>query len=188
MPSLPSSTPPSPAAPPMRVAIVGGGIVGLCLGIGLEARGIDFTVYERARGFHEAGAGLGLSPNAERAMRHLSPAVHAAYEAVANPNGEDYFSWVNGLDKQLMFKLFVGEGCFRGCRRSDLVGELLKALPPGRIRFGAQLKDIVSRIQEEGREEISLLFEDGSTASADTGETARTTTLLAKKVNFASPS
>lgn len=159
----------SPEPPPLHVAIVGGGIAGLCLGIGLQARGVDFTIYERASGVQEVGAGIGLSPNAERAMRTLAPAVHAAYEAVATPNGEDYFQWVGGLDKEPLFKLFVGEGCFRGLRRSDFLEELMKALPPDRVRFGRQLRDVVLPEQEDGAK-VLLRFEDGSTASADTGE------------------
>lgn len=170
MASSSSSSPPI-QPPPLHVAIVGGGIAGLCLGIGLQARGVDFTIYERAAGVQEVGAGIGLSPNAERAMRALAPAVHAAYEAAATPNGEDYFQWVGGLDKVPLFRLFVGEGGFRGLRRSDFLEELIKALPPGRVRFGMRLRDVVLPEQDgDGDGAVLLRFEDGSTASADTGE------------------
>lgn len=155
----------SSPTPPLHVAIVGGGIAGLCLGIGLQARGVDFTIYERAAGIQEVGAGLGLSPNAERAMRLLAPAVHDAYKRVANPNGEDYFQWVNGLDRSLIFKLFVGEGCFQGLRRSDFLEALMASLPAERVVFGRHLRDIAGR--DDGA--VELRFEDGSTASADAG-------------------
>lgn len=153
-------------AKPVQAAIVGGGIAGLCLGIGLQARNIDFTIYERASGLHEIGAGIGLSPNAEWAMKCLDKKVHQAYEKVANANGEDYFQWVNGLNKDIIFKLFVGEGCFKGCRRSDFLEELTKCLPQEKIKFGKQVQNI-----KEGSESSMILeFEDGTSALADAGK------------------
>lgn len=158
------SCPPSP--PALHVAIVGGGITGLCLGIGLHARGVPFTIYERASGVQEVGAGIGLSPNAEWAMKVLSPAVHAAYEKVANPNGEDYFQWVNGQTKELIFRLFVGEGCFRGCRRSDFLEELVKCVPGANIKFGMMVEEV--REREDGG--MIIKFANGEEEVADTGE------------------
>lgn len=156
------------SAKPLQIAIVGGGIAGLCLGIGLQAREIDFTIYERASGVHEIGAGIGLSPNAEWAMKSLDQSVHQAYEKVANPNGEDYFQWVNGLNKDLIFKLFVGEGCFKGCRRSDFLEELMKCLPQEKIKFGKQLHNI-----KEGSDGTVIVeFEDGTSESVDTGKSS----------------
>lgn len=152
--------------PPLRVAIVGGGIAGLCLGIGLQARNVDFTIYERAEKVQEVGAGIGLSENAEWAMKLLAPGIHAAYEKVANPNGEDYFQWVNGLSREPIFKLFVGQDRFKGLRRSDFLEELMGCLPPGKVRFGSLLRDV----KELDDGSLSLEFEDGTTASADTGE------------------
>lgn len=158
-------------SPQPHIAIIGAGITGLTLAAGLQARDIPFTVYERARGNGAAGhgsggAGIGLSPNAERAMAALSPGVRAAYEAVANPNGEDYFQWVDGLSREVMFKLFVGEGCFRGCRRGDFLDELMGCVPGDKVRFGKALRKVVGR---EGGEGVRLLFEDGTEEVADAG-------------------
>lgn len=152
--------------PAFHVAIVGGGVTGLCLGIGLHARGVPFTIYERASGIQEVGAGIGLSPNAEWAMKVLAPEVHAAYEKVANANGEDYFQWVSGETKEPIFKLFVGEGCFRGCRRSDFLEELVKRLPAERLKFGMMVDNVWEK--EEGG--VVLRFTDGSEEVADTGK------------------
>lgn len=166
-PDRPATMPPST---PPHIAIIGAGITGLTLAAGLQARNIpSFTVYERAsgRGAHgSGGAGIGLSPNAERAMALLSPGVRDAYERVANPNGEDYFQWVDGLSREVVFKLFVGEGCFRGCRRADLLEELMGCIPEGRVRYGKALREVVGR---EGGEGVRLLFEDGTEEVADAG-------------------
>lgn len=43
-----------------HIAIVGGGIGGLCTAIGLLKQGVSITVYESAHAFAEIGAG-GLS-------------------------------------------------------------------------------------------------------------------------------
>lgn len=160
---------------PPHIAITGAGITGLCLAAGLQARNIPFTIYERAPHSSAAagggGAGIGLSPNAERAMEQLAPCVRAAYERVANPNGEDYFQWVDGLSREVVFRLFVGEGCFRGCRRGDLLDGLMADLPEGRVRFGKALREVVD-VGVEGKEQgggVRLLFEDGTEAVADAG-------------------
>lgn len=160
---------------PFHTAIIGAGITGLTLALGLQARNLPFTVYERHTPTNMSsygGAGIGLSPNAERAMKCLSPAVHAAYEAVANPNGEDYFQWVDGLTKEGLFKLFVGEGGFRGCKRSDFVEGLMGCLAVGRVVFGKKVVG-VEEDEEVDRHDCSRLvvrFEDGDSAFADTGE------------------
>lgn len=154
----------------LHIAIVGGGIAGLALGIGLRARNVSFAIYERAPQLSSSGAGLGLSPNAEWAMKVLSPRVHAAYERVANPNGEDYFQWVNGETNETLFKLYVGQGKFMGFRRSELLEELLGCLPPESVKFGKALREV--RRREEGGACV-LLFEDGTEEVADAGELPR---------------
>ncbi|POS78914.1 salicylate hydroxylase [Diaporthe helianthi] len=172
----------SPASTP-QIAIIGAGITGLTLAAGLQARGIPYTVYERAaRNHHQrpgtaavaaahtggGGAGIGLSPNAERAMGLLSPAVAEAYEQVANPNGEDYFQWVDGVrSPEVYFRLFVGEGMFRGCRRADLLEGVLRGLPEGRVVFGKALREVRGREDGGGRDGVRLVFEDGTEEVAD---------------------
>jgi salicylate hydroxylase len=112
----------------LHVAIVGGGITGVTLALGLQARGVDYTIYERTSAFKEIGAGVGFSPNAERALTGVDPKVHAAYKRVATPNGEDYFQWVDGYGTdEVVYKLYLGEQGFQGCRRSDFLDELVKS-------------------------------------------------------------
>ncbi|KAJ7118762.1 salicylate hydroxylase [Mycena epipterygia] len=54
-----------------RVAIVGGGMCGLACAVGLARLGIDAHVFEAAPKFDEVGAGVGLGPNALRALKGL---------------------------------------------------------------------------------------------------------------------
>ena len=142
----------------LHVAIIGAGITGVSLGLGLQARGVAFTMYERADGIREIGAGIGFSPNAERAMAALGPDVRPAYKRVANPNGEDYFQWVDGhgghgsgdgavaAEQQppVLFRLYLGKDGFQGCRRRDVLDEWAGLLPPAAVRFNKELDAIIS--------------------------------------------
>lgn len=56
-------------------------------------------VYERARDFHEIGAGIGFTPNAEWAMKVVDPRIHAAFKRVATPNASDWFQWVDAFNE-----------------------------------------------------------------------------------------
>jgi salicylate hydroxylase len=54
-----------------RVAVVGGGIGGLVLGLALRERGIAFDLYEQADELREVGAAVALSANGTRELRRL---------------------------------------------------------------------------------------------------------------------
>src|SRR4051812_1141101 len=56
---------------PRKVIVVGAGIGGLTAAIALHREGHDVTVLERARELTEAGAGIGLWPNALRALDEI---------------------------------------------------------------------------------------------------------------------
>lgn len=55
----------------MKVAILGGGVAGLCCGIALRQRGIDVEIYERAVSPKTIGAGVVLWPNATLILNQL---------------------------------------------------------------------------------------------------------------------
>ncbi len=56
---------------PKRVLIVGGGIGGLTAALALTRSGHAVQLYEQAPAFGEIGAGIMLTPNATRVLRHL---------------------------------------------------------------------------------------------------------------------
>ncbi|MCU1606036.1 MAG: monooxygenase FAD-binding [Modestobacter sp.] len=55
----------------LRVAIVGAGIGGLCLGLALRERGMRAAVFEQASELTEIGAAVALSANATRELLRL---------------------------------------------------------------------------------------------------------------------
>ncbi len=84
MTSTPNSTTQSTNS---SVAVIGGGIAGLCLTLGLlKHPHIDVHVYESARTFSEFGAGVEIGPNAQTSLRLLSPLAERAFTETTTPN------------------------------------------------------------------------------------------------------
>ncbi|EFX02086.1 protein toxd [Grosmannia clavigera kw1407] len=147
----------------LHVAIVGGGITGVMLAIGLHARNVSCTIYERASGFSETGAGIGISPTAEAAMQLIDPAVHAAFQAAVTPNGEDYFQWIDGhTTDSVIYRLPLGKDGFQGGRRSQLLHCWAALIPPDLVQFRKELVGL-----NDSGTTVTLQFGDGTTATAD---------------------
>lgn len=80
-------SPTTTSTAPLSVAIIGGGIGGLCTALALlKYPHIDVQVYEAAPTFGEIGAGVGIAPNAQRALELIGPAAQAAYSKHATGN------------------------------------------------------------------------------------------------------
>ena len=160
----------------LEVAIVGGGIAGISLALGLLARGITTTVYERSESLREIGAGIGFTPNSERAMKVLEPRIHAAFKRVTVQNGTDWFMWMDGFnggghdgdsrEHELIHKMYLGERGFEGCARADFLEELVKMAPKGTILYRKTLSSIVDLGVSE---KLELRFTDGTSGTADVG-------------------
>lgn len=72
---------------PLSVAIVGGGIGGVCTAIALlKYPHIDVQVYEAASSFGEIGAGVSIGPNAQKALELIAPEARAAFDKHATGN------------------------------------------------------------------------------------------------------
>lgn len=164
----------------LSIAIIGAGVTGLSLAVGLASRGVHVTVYERASRSRDISAGIGFTPNAERAMKALDDRIYRHFRQIAVQNGDDWFRYVNGLsrgggnpeelDQDVIFKIYLGERGFEGCRRTDFNAGLIEFLPPGTIKYGKTLTAI-----EDGSHDckVTLQFEDGSSAEANGGELQR---------------
>lgn len=84
MTSTPNSTSQSPST---SIAVIGGGIAGLCLTLGLlKHPHIDVHVYECAPTFSEFGAGVEIGPNAQSSLRLLSPLAARAFTETTTSN------------------------------------------------------------------------------------------------------
>jgi salicylate hydroxylase len=167
-----------PLSKPFHIAIIGGGITGVCLGIALSRRRISFTIYERASSFGEIGAGVGVSPNAVRALGVIDPAAMDAWHNVvtmnADPDKRDvWFDFLDGTDATTpvadLEPLFTIRGKsgygHRAAHRAKFLEELVRLLPPDVARFDKRLVGIEESEGIHGR--LTVKFADGSTAEAD---------------------
>ncbi|KIZ16325.1 FAD-dependent monooxygenase [Streptomyces natalensis] len=122
-----------------RTAIViGGGIGGLTAAVALDRRGWAVTVLERAAALEPVGAGIGLAPNAQRALDTLGvgDAVRAlaawrATGAIRLPGGRV----LARTDNAAAVRRFGGPVVV--APRAELVELLAERLPAGSVRTGA---------------------------------------------------
>ena len=56
---------------PLKISIVGAGIGGLIAALALKKRGHKPKIYEKAESLSELGAGIQLSPNANKVLEYL---------------------------------------------------------------------------------------------------------------------
>lgn len=166
-----------------NLAIVGGGISGLCLAITLLRYDIPITIYEAASHFSEIGAGVYMGPNAGRAMKLMSPKIHEAFVKTSTGNQwkEKIDSWFTirvgderKADKEGFVKpgKKVGDALFDvpmkaggdrgGVYRAAFLDELVKDIPDHVARFGKRLVDLSNAKDNSG--DMVLHFADGTTA------------------------
>ncbi|KAF2475014.1 FAD/NAD(P)-binding domain-containing protein [Lindgomyces ingoldianus] len=160
----------------LNIAIIGAGIGGLGFAIGLSHLSIPFTIYESAPAFSAVGAGVGLGPNALRAMDLIDTHFRDAYMNIATGNlrpekrhvmmeamrmeegfgeGEDWFG--NGRGE------WGGRGFERtGAHRKDLLDIMTGFIDGEKVRFR---KRVVRMTQRDG--EVTLTFDDGDIAVHD---------------------
>ena len=164
-------------AKPFEIAIIGGGITGLTLAIALTKRNIKCSIYEQAAEFGEIGAGVGVHPNAIRAMRICDERMVEAFRKVATQNLWEskkvvWFDFLDGLatdpapELKPLFTVYGHhEEGHAACHRARFLDELVKLLPEGIARFNKRLDQLVDDRAQSGK--MIMVFKDGSTAEAD---------------------
>lgn len=157
---------------PFSVAIIGAGIGGLALAGGLLQQGVPFTLYESAECFSTVGAGVGLGPNAIRAMESLQPGFTKLYEAISSGNvtpGKDHVMMdamlvEEGLgQKRGLRPMSYGAPCYlrTSAHRKDLLDILTAKIPEENVRFSKRVRRLSQ--DETG---VTIEFEDGEVATA----------------------
>lgn len=160
---------------PFSLAIVGGGIGGLCLAVALVHSDVPIHVYEAAPAFSEIGAGVGLGPNALRAMALLDPLILKGYKQCETKNVSQseqtrFFNFRYGMQKPSSDGMVAGQMiCDIGSdtvtssvHRARFLNELVKLMPEGTASFNKRLVGI-----KDDAEGVLLQFSDGSEARHD---------------------
>jgi 2-polyprenyl-6-methoxyphenol hydroxylase-like FAD-dependent oxidoreductase len=160
----------------MRVAIIGGGLGGLCLAQALAACGVAVEVYERDPSPDARGQGYRLTINAQGASALAAcapPAILAYIRATAKrpPTGGGTFAVLDERARRLFVSPAVTASPAAGDGTEPALGQvdravLRRALLAGlgdRVRFGRDF----TRYEDEGGDGVTLHFADGSCARAD---------------------
>ncbi|KAF3039916.1 hypothetical protein E8E12_006777 [Didymella heteroderae] len=156
-----------------HVAIVGAGIAGLALAMGLQKKGVRFTLYEEASQYSAVGAGIGFGPNGLRAMDLIEPGFRSRYEeiCVGNKPVDAQHIFFEGLlleeglgrDESWYGKSAWGHPDFtrKSAHRKALLEIMTSFIPMESVRFNKRLTEI-----EQHSEEVVLHFADGEVTRA----------------------
>ncbi|OIW34329.1 FAD/NAD(P)-binding domain-containing protein [Coniochaeta ligniaria NRRL 30616] len=158
--------------PPFKIAIIGAGIGGLAFAIGCLKHKVPYTLYESADKYSIVGAGVGLGPNALRAMDMIDPRLRAMYNDISSGN------LTPGKDHVMMDALYAEDGfgesrgweaasfgaaCYErtSAHRRDLLDILTSMIPKETVRFSKRVKTVEQRVDR-----VVITFEDGEVAEA----------------------
>jgi 2-polyprenyl-6-methoxyphenol hydroxylase-like FAD-dependent oxidoreductase len=146
----------------LSIAIVGAGMGGLTAAATLRQAGFQVHVYEQAQRFERIGAGIQMMPNSMKVLRRIGVEDRlrrAAFQPYSHLNRE----WDTG---RVMRELPMPESLFGApylcMHRAELHDALLAALPGDLIQLGKKLVGV-----EQNAGKVTLIFEDGTRASAD---------------------
>ncbi|KAI0478555.1 putative salicylate hydroxylase [Xylariaceae sp. FL0804] len=166
----------APGGPPLEVAVVGGGIIGVMTALGLHRRGIKATIYERSSTWTEVSAGFAFTEAAREWMRQLNPDVldilgRISQKTDANSSNSYWDGYTartradaEDESKSLLFRTPNNKLLFWGCVRSQLLKEMAALLPQDSFHFRKNLADYEDDVNSD---KVVLHFEDGTTAKAD---------------------
>ena len=118
-----------------KILIIGAGIGGLTSAIALRRAKFDVEVFERAPDLKEVGAGIALSPNAMRVLKHLGLMQQVGERGAAIKAAVGYTWRGRELSRLATNLMEVPSVCLH---RADLQQVLVSALPPNCVHLGEQ--------------------------------------------------
>lgn len=150
------------------VAIIGGGIAGVALGIGLARHGIKFHIYERQPSFEEYSAGLGIQSNGVQALAMLDPRLPPLLDQIVSHHKklDTDIEMFDGrqFPNQPGVTLPWDHGTGGMCLRQQLLDMLISLLPADATSFNKRFE----RVEENGSDgRLRVFFADGTDVSAD---------------------
>lgn len=164
-----------PVKQPFSIAIIGSGIGGLALAIGLLKQNVKCTIFEAASHFDAIGAGIGLGPNALKAMElmdenfarlynevkvgNTSPErIHEQFEILGAEEGfGTKTGWHGGSVSHPNFER-------SSAHRKALLDVMKSLIPEETVKFN---KRVVAVDQSSLLEKVSLKFSDSSMSDFD---------------------
>lgn len=149
----------------VRVIVVGAGIGGLIAALTLGRAGIDVSLFEQASELHEVGAGIMISPNANRILHRLG-LEEPLRRAGVRPPTRQLRRWEDG---RVLASAPLAQVCERdfgapyyNFQRAELLDVLARAVPDGIVHLDHRCVELS---QQEDRVEVR--FHNGTTVDAD---------------------
>lgn len=146
-----------------NIAIVGGGIGGLCTAIGLQTRGFDPVVYEATDELRPVGFGIGIAPNGMQALDHLGVAEAVAERGVTVDRIElraDDGQLLMPMDFRTYVDRFDTDHAMVAVHRADLQSVLRNHLSTDSLQLGMECVGVDS-------EQPAIQFADGTEKTPD---------------------
>ncbi len=151
-----------------KILIVGGGIGGMTAAACLLQAGFDVDVFEQAPRLGEVGAGIQLSANPMRVLRHLG-LVEQLEQVGVRPSSYQFRMFDTG---EVLQEVPLGDGYldrhgvpYLSVHRADLLDALIgavRALNANAVTLNAKLVDFSEDVNG-----ITLSFEDGNEVHGD---------------------
>lgn len=159
------------ASNPFHVAIVGGGLCGIALGIALKKRNVSFTLYESRGSFTEIGAGINLGPSAMRSLRIIEPLLDEKIRKLTTRNPPPHedtwmilrYGAASGAHKdgEIIHEFKIPGIGNVSLHRQELLATLAEEMGSEHARFN---KSLVT--YEQDIHNVQLTFKDGSVETA----------------------
>lgn len=147
----------------MDIAVIGGGIGGLCAAVTLQKQGFSVKVYESSSTFQPVGAGIGIGSNALQVLMQIGIGEKIFQEGhvlqtqvFQNVHGKT----LNTIDFSILKERFGQENIT--IHRADLHRTFLEALKPNSIYYNKRCMNV-----EQLGERVTAYFEDGTVVNAD---------------------
>lgn len=153
--------------PPIRIAVVGGGLAGASLIHALiKFSHLDVHIFEAAKEFKEAGMAIGIARNAQAALELIGPsATRCLDQAGAVPMKGVRFMLAQGEGAGMMAdevdEAVQGKRLTSIVHRVNFLEALLADIPRERMHASKKLQRI------DRQDSITLTFIDGSTFECD---------------------
>jgi salicylate hydroxylase/6-hydroxynicotinate 3-monooxygenase len=144
------------------IAIVGAGMGGLAVAATLRRAGIDVAVYEQAARFARIGAGIQMMPNSMKVLREIGVEDRLRATSFAPFSHLNRIGGTGEVTRELPMPESLYGAPYLCMHRADLHDALASVVPAEIIQLNKKLVGL-----DQARGQVTLRFEDGSTAVAD---------------------
>lgn len=159
----------TPASKAFKIAIIGGGIGGLCTALSLHHHcapfNINIDVYEQAAEYKEIGAGIGMGPNASKLLHKYG--IGELLNEIAGDRKGTWFRFCRYDSAEEILTLPQSEGRIRGIpiARYDMLNVLVRFIKERNIATLHTNK--ACRGVKDLDDAVEVAFEDSTDAIAD---------------------